>query len=76
MAFKPLSTALPGRRFRIVDIPDKSARLRLLGLNLAPGTTFTLLRNRKGSVVVGHCHARMAIGRLLAERILVEEQVS
>ncbi len=76
MDSKPLSAALPGRQFRIVDILDKSARLRLLSLNLAPGTTLILLRNRKGSVVIGHRHARMAIGRHLAERILVEEQAS
>ncbi len=69
----PLSAAVPGRRFRIVDIPDKRARLRLLSLNLAPGTAVTVMRNRRGSVVVGHRHVRMAVGRRLAERILVED---
>ncbi len=69
----PLSAATPGRRFRIVDIPDKRAHLRLLSLNLAPGTAVTVMRNRRGSVVVGHRHVRMAVGRRLAERILVED---
>ncbi len=70
---KPLSAAVPGRRLRITAILDKPARLRLLSLNLAPGTTVTVMRNRKGAVVVGHRHVRMAVGRRLAERILVEE---
>ncbi len=70
---KPLSSAVPGGRLRITEIVDKLARLRLLGLNLAPGTTVTVLRNRRGSVILGHRHARMAVGRRLAERILVEE---
>ncbi len=76
MGSKPLSAAAPGRQFRITAILDKPARLRLLSLNLAPGTAVTVMRNRRGSVVVGHRHVRMAVGRQLAERILVEELTS
>ncbi len=70
----PLSAIPAGKPVRIVAVADKRARLRLLSLGLAPGTAIRVWRNRSGSVVVGRHHDRMAVGRDLAERILVEEE--
>ncbi|WP_022948035.1 FeoA family protein [Methylohalobius crimeensis] len=67
-----LSMVSPGQRIRIVDVPGKRVRIRLLSLGFAPGTTLTVLWNRAGAVIVGRDGDRMAIGRGFAEQILVE----
>ncbi len=72
--FQPLSTASPGQRVRIASIVEKPLRLRLLSLGLAPGTPLTILRNRAGAVVVGKNDERFAIGRSIAELILVQTE--
>ncbi|MFN3918840.1 MAG: FeoA domain-containing protein [Methylohalobius sp.] len=71
----PLSFALPGQRVRIASVIEKPLRLRLLSLGLAPGTTLTILRNGASAVVVGKNDDRLAIGRSLAERILVQPEI-
>jgi Fe2+ transport system protein FeoA len=72
----PLSWALPGQRLKIVAIPKKQTRMRLLSLGFVPGTKCTLLWKRAGAVIVGRDSDRIAIGQSLAEQILVEEAKS
>ncbi|BCX82431.1 ferrous iron transport protein A [Methylomarinovum caldicuralii] len=71
---RPLSGIPAARPVRIIDVADKRTRLRLLSLGLAPGVTIQVWRNRNGAVVIGRHHDRMAVGRDLAERILVQEE--
>ncbi len=72
MASYPLSTIPPGNRIQIASVP-KRIHKRLLSLGLPPGTHLTVLRNRNGAVVIGRHQDRMAIGRGLAEEIMVRE---
>ena len=74
MDFTPLSSIAPGNRIRIASVP-KNIHKRLLSLGLPPGTQFSVLRNRNGSVVIGRHHDRMAIGRALAEQIQVQKSI-
>lgn len=71
---RPLSSIPSGQRVLIANITEKSLRLRLLSFGLVPGASLTILNNRSGAVVVGNNHDRIAIGRSLAERILVHTQ--
>lgn len=73
---QPLSAALPGQRVRIASVAEKRLHLRLLSLGLPPGTALTILRNRAGAVVVGKHDDRLAIGRSLAELIMVQTETS
>ncbi|GAB6067588.1 hypothetical protein JCM13664_09060 [Methylothermus subterraneus] len=73
MVAHPLSHSLPGQTIRIVAIPAKPVRMRLLSLGLAPKTTLTVLWNRAGTVVVGRDGDRLAIGCKIAKQILVEQ---
>lgn len=72
--FQPLSAALPGQRVRIASVAEKRLLLRLLSLGLPPGTGLTILRNHAGAVVVGKHNGRLAIGRSIAERIMIQTE--
>lgn len=72
MNTQPLSMSSPGQRIRIVAIAGKPIRMRLLSLGFVPNTTLTVFWNRAGAVVVGRDGERIAIGRGVAEQILVE----
>lgn len=69
-----LSRIGSGQRITIITVLEKKAHKRLLGMGLPPGTQVTVFRNHSGSVIVGQRGDRIAIGRTLAQQILVSEQ--
>ncbi|HHJ40538.1 MAG: hypothetical protein AXA67_10315 [Methylothermaceae bacteria B42] len=72
-SLRPLSQAQSGQKIQIMSVPEKRAHKRLLSMGLPPGSQVTVLRNRSGSVIVGQHGDRLAIGRKLAEQILVSQ---
>ncbi len=70
---RPLSQVLSGQKIQIRSVPEKRTHKRLLSMGLPPGSQVIVIRNRSGSVIVGQHGDRLAIGRRLAEQILVSD---
>jgi len=70
-----LSELPAGTRVRLVRVGGGHAvHARLAGLGLVAGVEIDVRRNDgRGPVVLAHRHARIALGRGVAEHVLVEE---
>lgn len=70
----PLTMACPGEEMRLVAIRGGCRmRKRLADLGLNPGTTVRVVQhNGRGPTIVAVKGSRLAIGRGMAHRILVE----
>lgn len=67
-----LDQCAPGQRVSLHSIVGgKRLRERLLSMGLPIGGELQVLRNRSGAVVVGRGANRLAIGRGMAEKIMV-----
>ena len=74
--YKSLNTAQPGQRVRLksINAPNR-VRERLLSMGLPTGAVFEVLRNRHGSVVIGLHANRLAIGKEMAENLLIQPTI-
>ncbi len=69
---QPLAEVPAGRRVVLEQVRQgKRLRERLLSMGLPPGATLAVLSNRGGAVVIGRGASRIAIGRGMAEQLLV-----
>ncbi len=72
VAAMPLAMASPGDRVRVVELTGgDEARRRLEEMGLLPGEELTVV-NKLGPVIVGLKGGRVAIGRGLAQKVMVE----
>jgi Fe2+ transport system protein FeoA len=71
---RPLAQTRPGGRYRIVAVQDQRCAEHLLRMGLVEGTIVDCVRNLyRGPVVVRCGRARMAVGRRIAEQVLVRD---
>jgi len=70
----PLAHLPRGSKARVIDIagPGHGLRERLMQMGLVPGAVVEVLENSRGPVLVLVDGVRIAIGRGIALRILVE----
>jgi ferrous iron transport protein A len=70
----PLTQAPPGHPVRLIEIDaGKALRHRLTELGLTPGVTLTVVQDDGGPLLVTVRESRVALGRGMAEKILVRE---
>ena len=69
----PLALAKPGERVIIREIAGgKSALLRLSSMGLRPGDQIEIINNTgHGRIILGHGYTRLAMGRGVAQKIMV-----
>ena len=68
----PLSQAPEGRRMELVDIvAGKRLKHRLAEMGLTPGVEMTILQDAGGPLLVSVRDSRVAIGRGMAQKLLV-----
>lgn len=69
----PITMARPGERLIITEMrAGRHARERLVSLGLNPGDLVEIVNNNNdGRLVIGHNNTRIAIGRGIAEKIIV-----
>jgi len=69
----PLSMAKPGERVVIKEISGgRNRRTRLASMGLRPGDIIEIIANTgQGRIILGHKHTRLAIGRGIAQVIVV-----
>ncbi|MBW1779592.1 MAG: transcriptional repressor [Deltaproteobacteria bacterium] len=69
----PLAMAKPGERVVIREISGgRTRRARLTSMGLRPGDVIEIITNTgQGRIILGHGHTRLAIGRGLAQTIVV-----
>ncbi len=68
-----LTMAKPGERVIIREMMgDRIARARLASMGLRPGDRLEIINNNgQGRLIVGHRSTRLAMGRGIAQKILV-----
>ena len=73
-SFMPLSLAGQGERLIIMEIrAGKTARSKLTSLGFCPGDPIEIINNdNHGRLVIAHNNTRVAIGRGIAEKIMVD----
>ncbi|MCI4396549.1 MAG: FeoA domain-containing protein [Thermoprotei archaeon] len=71
---KKLTEIKPGESVRVVNIDGgKVLRDKLIRLGIIPGTEIKVIRNSIGPVIVEVRQVQVAIGRGMADKIIVEE---
>ncbi len=69
----PLSLLSEGQKGKISRLLGGYGLLRrLLDLGLSPGTEIVVIRNQGGPVIISYRGARVALGRGITNKILVE----
>ncbi len=72
----PLSTASEHSWVYIDNIQAIGhEQAKLFGMGLAAGSQLTILRNRKGDIVLGNGHNRISLGKAISEKIFVKKQL-
>ena len=71
--FMPLAMAKPGERVVIKEISGgREASVRLASLGFRPGDLLEVINNTgQGRLIVGHNCARLALGRGIAQKVMV-----
>ena len=70
----PLTQAPTGHPVRLIEIDaGRNLRHRLTELGLTPGVTLTIVQDDGGPLLVTVRESRVALGRGMAEKILVRE---
>jgi len=71
----PLTVAPPGKEVTMITVyGGKSIRMRLHSFGLIPGVRLRVLNNnRTGPLMVAVMDSRVALGRGMAHKIMVEE---
>ncbi len=68
-----LAQVAPGRRVKLAAVRgDRNLSRRLLALGLVVGKEVEVLHSRKGDVIVARDGNRLALGRHVAEQVVVE----
>jgi Fe2+ transport system protein FeoA len=69
----PLSMGKPGERLHIMALANgRNARLKLISLGLHPGDKIEVISNDgRGGLIVGRDSTRLALGRGMAQKIMV-----
>jgi Fur family ferric uptake transcriptional regulator len=69
----PLAAAKPGEKVVIREISGgRTRRARLASMGLRPGDIIEIIANSgQGRIILGHRHTRLAIGRGVAQVIMV-----
>lgn len=71
---KSLSMIPKGSKVRVVDIvAGKGMQYRLMQMGLTPGIEVEVVENYRGPVVVSVRGVLIALGRGMADKVLVEE---
>jgi ferrous iron transport protein A len=74
MSSLPLTQAPTGHPVRLIEIDaGRNLRHRLTELGLTPGVTLTIVQDDGGPLLVTVRESRVALGRGMAEKILVRE---
>jgi len=69
----PLSMISPGQSVKLVDIDaGRKLRHRLTELGLTPGVELQVMQDQGGPMLVAVYGSRLALGRGMAHKILVE----
>ena len=69
----PLSMIGPGQRVKLLEITaGRKLRHRLTELGLTPGTEMKVLQDEGGPVLLAIQDSRLAVGRGMAHKILVQ----
>ncbi len=70
----PLSMVESGKKVRIIKILGGRGRIKkLLMLGILEGETIQVLSNAGGPLIISRGNARLALGRGISHKILVEE---
>ena len=74
----PLSLAGRGERVVIMAMrAGRSAQVKLTSIGLCPGDTIEIINNdNNGTLVIAHNNTRVAIGRGIAEKIMVDPVIN
>ncbi|MGD8456407.1 MAG: FeoA family protein [Anaerolineales bacterium] len=73
----PLSRAPVGQKVRLVHIHGgRQLTHRLVEMGLTPGVIIRVLQNSGGPLLVAESDSRIAVGRGMAEKIDVSQEVS
>ncbi|MDR0529429.1 MAG: ferrous iron transport protein A [Zoogloeaceae bacterium] len=68
----PLSLLMPGERARVARFPSgEEAQKRLAGMGIRPGCEIEIMLCSGDQLVLALDHARIALPRALAQKILV-----
>lgn len=71
-SYTPLSQARQGERLVIMEMrAGRAAHLKLTSLGLCPGDTIEIINSNYGKLVVAHNNTRIALGRGIADKIMV-----
>jgi Fe2+ transport system protein FeoA len=69
----PLTMASPGQEVTLIDIyGGRGIRSKLYSMGLIPGVKLTVLGTRGGPVIIALKDTRLALGRGMAQKIMVE----
>ena len=72
-SYTTLSQARPGVRLVIMEMrAGRAAHLKLTSLGLCPGDSIEIINNNYGKLVVAHNNTRIALGRGIADKIMVD----
>ena len=72
-SYTPLSQARPGEKLVIMEMrAGRTAHLKLTSLGLHPGDVIEIISSNYGKLVVAHNNTRVALGRGIAEKIMVD----
>ncbi len=72
-SYMPLSQAKQGVKLVIMEMrAGRAAHLKLTSLGLRPGDTIEVISSNYGKLVVAHNNTRIALGRGIAEKIMVD----
>jgi len=70
----PLALVSPGTQVKVLEVAGGiGMRARLAGMGVVAGATLKVLANDGGPLLVSCGETRLALGRGMAHRILVEE---
>jgi ferrous iron transport protein A len=69
----PLTMVTPGQTVKLLDIcAERKLRRRLTELGLTTGTELRVMQDQGGPVLIAIRDTRLALGRRMAQRILVD----
>ena len=75
-SYTPLSHAKPGVKLVIMEMrAGRAAHLKLTSLGLHPGDVIEIINSNYGKLLVAHNNTRIALGRGIAEKIMVSTVV-
>ena len=72
---KPLNQIAENKKVRIIKIDaGKALSMRINNLGILEGDTVRIIHNARGPLIIGKGHMRLALGRGMSQKIIVEEK--